>query len=159
MSSGAVGWTALARAITNPKQRNWKSLVKIAKWLAVYAEEDFSATQIAADIYKTTSSNRTKTIGRLISSLPQAPKAFATTRHIAGNKVRVRVRKTKALQRILQDHEVLIRCNDGNLKINRLITGNYTDDIGNLGLSYKGHKEPTETPVYSFFYSLKIIAR
>ena len=128
-------WAVIAREITNPRERNWKRLVRAAPWLAKHNEDEFCVRDVLLGVYGKAPTGMARSLGRLIRSLPGVPEARKKGVRINGKPTTIPVYRTRVVRSVLQDHAILIRDNSGTLCLNPLITGNFKDDISSVDLS------------------------
>ena len=146
-------WAVIARAITNPRERNWNRLVRAAPWLADHSEDEFCVRDILLGVYGKTPAGMARSLGRLIRSLPGVPEARKKGVRVNGKPTTIPVYRTRMVRSVLQDHAILIRDNSGKLCLNPLITGNFKDDISSVDLSSIKENERSITSSRLFYSS------
>ena len=119
---------ALAHALPNPKEENWRRVILLADWLVGYSKADFTANQVALELLGNNEAGNARSIGRMLAYLPGKPQAKNTSRIVNGRPVSCYLWDTVTIQTILHDHAVLMNDGEGHLKRNASLTGLYAAD-------------------------------
>tara|TARA_A100001037_G_scaffold160291_1_gene144454 strand:+ start:380 stop:1312 length:933 start_codon:yes stop_codon:yes gene_type:complete len=124
----AAQFAALAHALPNPKAESWKRLTSIADWLVGYCGDAFTSKQLVVELYGEPNAGQSRSLGRLLSSLPSRPKSKRTSRMVNGRRISCDIWSTAEVRQILRDHAVILSQESGKMIRNPAMTGVYASD-------------------------------